>query len=270
MKSKFAGILINNLGLPPNESRIYEVLLEKGPLAAAAIAKFSDISRSNVYAALENLKKKGLVEPGKKTTKKVFQATSPDNLESLIAAQETILRQNKQSLYSALKDLKSLYHITTKKPSVRYYEGMEGLQKIYEDILREGEDILLLRSVYDDQHPKIGKTVLRQIKLQAKAGIHTKAITPYVKDTPSTILKHDKEHLVERRIIPKGKLILPAQIIIYKNKVAITDMKDSFISSLIENPNIAKTFRELFQYIWELAAPEHAKIYEEIMTKNKR
>ena len=69
-------------------------------------------------------------------------------------------------------------------------------------------------------------------------------------------LKKRKARKIAVRMIPQ-KYIIPSQVIVYNNKVAITSLKKELITTLIENENIAKTFQTLFQYMWDKAKADH-------------
>ena len=116
--------------------------------------------------------------------------------------------------------------------------------------LYKGNCLLITPKELVDKHPEIDKLVMKQIEAQVKRGIKTRAITPIVEGTREMIVAHDTERLVTRRLAKVEDLSLPAQVIIYANKVAITDLKGTLISTLIENENIAESLKQLFEYMW--------------------
>ncbi|KKU70610.1 MAG: hypothetical protein UX94_C0003G0004 [Parcubacteria group bacterium GW2011_GWA2_47_21] len=63
-------------------------------------------------------------------------------------------------------------------------------------------------------------------------------------------MAEDEKYLITRKIVPKDELHIPAQIIIYGEKVAITNFKEGFINVLMESKYIADTFRIMFEYMW--------------------
>jgi hypothetical protein len=62
---------------------------------------------------------------------------------------------------------------------------------------------------------------------------------------------HKLERNITRKVVPKEKLELPSQIIIYNNTVSITSLKKEVITTIIENEDIAQTFKKLFNYLWD-------------------
>ena len=63
-------------------------------------------------------------------------------------------------------------------------------------------------------------------------------------------MEKDKTRNVTRRTIPEGFLI-PSQIIIYGDKVSITDFKGGLIITIIENPAVRETFEKMFDYMFD-------------------
>lgn len=51
--------------------------------------------------------------------------------------------------------------------------------------------------------------------------------------------------------MPAEKLNIPAQVIVYGDKVAITNFKESMITVAVESKYIAETFRLMFEYMWD-------------------
>jgi sugar-specific transcriptional regulator TrmB len=264
MISQYRDFLVD-IGLSDKEAAVYELLLNLGPTSVAQVAKGTrGVQRTNLYNVLYSLISKGLAEKieGGKVVR--FRALSPENLQKIIdtRAQETKNAQN--TLGNVLSSLKSLYSVTTDRPSVAHLEGTVGLTKIYEDILKEKQDILLIRSVYDKDHPELQELLAKQVQRQVRAKIRVRAITPLVEHISKQTIKRDPERLLERLLVPKEKLTLPAQIIIYGDKVAVTDVKDTHISTVIDNKNIADTFRVLFEYLWGLGQVEHERLLKEL------
>ena len=245
------GDVFNQLGLGENELLIYNELLAKGDRDAGQIIDTTPIKRGTVYNNLKSLTEAGLIEQFDKNNVAHFRTVHPSKIEEILMRNEEKHKLTQASFAGMLPSLISQYNLIHNRPGVRYYEGVLGLKKIYDDINKERKDICLIRSVYDNKGPEIDRIVISQISKQAKLGIKTRAITPLVDTTAETVEKLDKERLVERKIIEPGKLELPGQIIIYSDKVVITDMKISFISTLIQNENIKTTFQKLFDYIWE-------------------
>ena len=243
---------------------VYDILLELGEAPAEAITKKAGLKRPTAYYALDQLVRRGLVEEIAGKTKKKFRLTSPENLQKIIELERVRIERSQKVFGLELPRLISQHTLTTAKPYIQYYEGLEGIQHLYDDIIKDGEDILLIRSPYDEHQPALTELVGRQITRQVKAGIHTRALTPFVPETPESVLHHDKKRLVTRRILLREQLFTPAQIIIYGDKVALTAFRDHIITTLVQNNEIASTFRAVFEYIWQMAESGHEDIMKQI------
>lgn len=252
--------VLQNLGLSPEQTAIYLTLLEKGPQGASQLAKNTQVKRTYVYNVVKSLASLGLASQEIKGKIATFSAASPDHLLTIAETQKQKANQAQQTLEASLTNLQKLYSAQEVRPVIRYYQGLTGIQKIYDDIIYEGQDIILFRSLYDDSLPELNSLLARQIKRQINAGIHVHTVTPYDPETTRrTFLELDPQRLIHRHIVASHKFALPAQIIIYGPKVALISLKrpQNLISTLIDNQDIANTLRVIFDYIWHASTPEH-------------
>ena len=258
--------ILIDAGLSEEQAFIYDTLLEKGPQKASAIAVWTGIKRSTVYKVLEQLVSMNLVsQKGGKGTVASFSPNHPSTLLSSFEQKEKELAMAKNLLGEALSTLSSKFNLLSGKPNVQFYEGVEGMQKVYTDILFDGKDIMLIRSPYDDKFPEIIPIVEKQIKDQVSKNIHTRAITPLVESTKNTIANKDKENLVTRHMIKLEDFNEKAQIIIYGDqKVGITSFEDKMISTIIDNKAIHSAFKALFEFMWSKSTEDNKKIIESL------
>ena len=260
--------ILLSAGLSPNEAQIYELIMEFGEATASTINKKTSLKRGLTYKLLSHLIQKGLIakieKPGKIA---IFCPEDPEKITEMLESQARKISSTIQSAEELMPQLISSYLKNKRKPGINYFEGVWGLEKVYADILKRKQDILLIRSVLDDNSEQFNSLVEKQIRLQVENNIHTKAITPLVEGTPSNTLSQDKKNLLERRILPKEKLSLPAQIIIYGNKVAITSFENTLFTTIIENEAISLSLRVIFQLLWELSLPLHNQNYQKIMRR---
>ncbi len=243
-----------SVGCSPLEAELYLRLLSRPLERASSLAKSTNAGRTNVYYALDQLESMGLVakidKPGQVAR---YTATKPKQaFGNLKSATKQASDAKIDALDSLIGSLQSQYNYLRGEPNVRFFEGLSGLEQLYTDILREGEDILLFRSHLDNDIPGLRKLVANQIQEQVRKRIHTRALVPtYAGGHRRDIVTEDKERLVERRSLPRDKFLLPAQIIVYSNKVGITTFDDLSGTTIIENPVIATTLRVLFDLLWE-------------------
>ncbi len=244
------------LGLSPEKATLYLTLLNSGPQTAISLSKLSGIKRTYVYHLSQELAKENLIKLTQKGRTTFFTALSPDTLLARAQERQSQARLAMAGLEAALPELQSKFHLTDAKPAVTYYEGTEGLRKVYKDVINTKEDIILFRSVHDEADPKGAEILKDHVQERTKAGIHTRAITPMVDIAIENYLKNDQARLFERHLTKNKNFFLPSQIMVYGTKVAITSFKSN-LSTIIDNPEISQTFRQLFDLLWSYTQKEH-------------
>lgn len=248
-------------GLTKDQASIYEVLVKHGTMPASRISRLSPVSRTLTYKVLGELGVLGLIEkreePGQVAT---FAPEHPLKLKELIEKKREAATDAQTAMEGIFGKLLSDFNLMSGQPGIRIMEGVAGVAELYEDICREKKDLLLIRSPLDEHRTELGSLVGKQLKAQAHLGIHVRALTPLVPETVMSIEHHDTSRLVERRIIPKYLFDIPAQLIVYGDRVALTSYEGQLITTIIQNSAIEKTFRILFEYIWNAATPEHDRI----------
>lgn len=252
--------VLKSAGLDDIESKIYNTLLNNGALTILELSKKANLKRTNLYNVLADLENKNLVKKVSKGKTTQYFPQSPREIQSLIEMREEQLNIAKSTFEILVDNLQSKYNVISYKPTITYFEGLMGLQRVYDDLLDTGEDILLFRSTYDDKRRDVDLLIQKQMTEQVKRGIHAKVIGPPEVDAQELYTKYDEIRLVEERFISKFPFELPAQIIIYGNKTAIATIRKNIIITLIDNPDITKTFRVLFDFVWQYATPEHNEL----------
>lgn len=258
--------ILKNIGFSPDQIAVYNTLLEYKKLPASTVASKAKVSRVITYKILSHFVDIGIVEkidPPKSIA--LFSATSPEHLRALVERKKNEANAFESACEQAISTLKPKYNLLTDKPGVLFYEGVYGLQKLYDDVIDESSDILLIQSPKDREHPETEPLIQKQIKAQVRNNIHVRAITPLVEDTKEFIEKYDKDNLVARRVVPAELLNEPAQIIVYgTQKVGITSFEKTMITTIIDDPAIHQTFRTLFEILWKKVESDHKEIIEKL------
>lgn len=233
--------IVENIGLNSKEAAVYLSALELGSSPVSVIAAKAKINRVTTYDILEKLIKKGLINFITKAKVKYFNATDPE-----IVALE--IKKRSKDFEEALPDLKRLGGVTV-HPTVRYYEGIEGIKAIYADTLTSQTEILNYANSQEIRvhWPTYDEDYVTQ---RANKQIHLRGIAP---DDEHGRMVHsrDTENFREIRLISKEKFNFTNEINIYDNKVAIISFKDELIGMIIESPEIANTQRAIFKMTWE-------------------
>lgn len=237
--------LLKGLGLSANEALVYEILLQNGPLAVKAILPKTDLRRSNLYNVLTSLKAHELIieRPGKNGVA-VFYPETPEKLEDLFARQEDRLKQLRHSLADDVPAMKNLFKLKQERPVVRYYEGVDGFKKIYEETLAvPGAEVRVWVSKFGDV--ALDNYIKTYVKKRAELNIHTKILSG--KTIGSDLIAQDKELKKDRRFLPDT---LPTEIDVFGDRVAFLSFRHNLIGVVIENADLADTMRKIFDSLW--------------------
>ncbi|MFA6552509.1 MAG: helix-turn-helix domain-containing protein [Candidatus Paceibacterota bacterium] len=241
--------ILKQVGLTAEQSKIYLFLIENGLCNARIASLKTGIGRALVYKVLDQLVGLNLAEKRDDIGKVSFyKPKHPSRLKELIQEKKSTIERANSALDMEFSNFSSSFNMLSGKPNVQYYEGEEGLKNIYADILEVGQNIMIISSPVARDDENLKKIFKEQILKQAKNNIKVKAITPLKELTKTK--EEDDEVFIERKMIPMDKLNIPAQIIIYGDKIAITNFKESMITVLIESNYIAETFRTIFNFMW--------------------
>ncbi|PIR94270.1 hypothetical protein COT97_02145 [Candidatus Falkowbacteria bacterium CG10_big_fil_rev_8_21_14_0_10_39_11] len=252
-----------NIGLLPKEAKVYETLLNLGPNSITSIYQKSNLKKGDTYNVLHALKEKKLITEKIDRGKTLFLAEPPQKIESILRNKQKQLEAEKAELENLLPDLTTLFQTTTDKPIIQTQAGIEGMENFYEKILHTKNEVLIFVSKYDRDDHDMEKLIDRYTLKQYRKGIKLRALNPidpqYSKSSHEDYLKdrHDKNITV--RFISK-KFTFPSQIIVFDNTIGITSLKNDVITTVIDNPDIAHTFKTLFEYMWLKAGEDHDKL----------
>ena len=129
--------LLEQIGLSPNEAKIYEALMTYGGSGVSSISSRAKVHRRNVYDTLQRLLQKGLVYEVYTTKETAYHAVDPSKLIEL-AQERTRLVEG------SLPQMLKTFHALKKTESSYIYKGIEGVKNYMRDTLAVGEDIYVL------------------------------------------------------------------------------------------------------------------------------
>ncbi|MBP9718313.1 hypothetical protein KBD59_03385 [Candidatus Gracilibacteria bacterium] len=253
--------LLQKIGLTDKDAEVYLACLELGTQPASVIAKKASLKRPTTYLILEGLLKRGLVSEYNGANVKYFTAVSPDYLVNYVEKQKRELSQHQHELEQYLPQLHSLANPYTISPKVRFYEGVEGIERVMDDTLKSSTKIMCYSSTDSwfsrqdtrDYITQYGRKRVHQYKIPMRAMyLDTELSRKYHEmDYPRGA---DGTTLSEWRWFDKSVTELNNEINIYDNKVAIvTISRTELIGIIIESKEIANTHRAIFEEAWRNA-----------------
>lgn len=240
------------LGLSDVEIQVYRTLLELGTRPAGMVALKAGLKRGHTYNVLGQLMGKGVVQEFIKNNVRHFTCSAPDSLLSLVENQEEELKMQKERLRKVIPLLESLRNPIAARPKVRFFQGVDGVKEIFEDMLRGPSDRIF--GVCDITHswrPPGGElSSWSQTFLQRRIdrGIWFYGI---LNQSPeSDVVARDAE--ANFRVLKRIEGVrLPVELNIYGSKVALVSTKGETVGLLIEHPPVAEMLRNLFNAVWQ-------------------
>jgi len=241
-----ANDLLKNLGLSETESKIYLAALELGKALPKHLAEKARVKRPTLYEFLDPMMEQGLLSETLIGKRRYFLAEDPQ-----------ILLEKKQAeidrLEKIIPELRILLATSSTKPKIIFYQGLEGVKKIYLDNLRERKPTLNFIGL-DNINPEIDKYAQHYyIPRRIKYGITIDIIISGLIKSPFMYLKTDPYALRKVKTIDANKFPIPLDAYIYGDNVSFSLWrKDSEpIGVIIRSKEVATTMRSLFNFIWE-------------------
>lgn len=238
---------LTHLGLSEEEAKVYLACLEVNGGPVSVIARKAGVHRVGCYHTLENLLSKKLLSQFNRNGVKCFAPEPPEKLESI--AQERV-----KLAKSLMPELKSLIISSGAKPKIRFYEGRDGVERVFNESLEAKGEILgytNLKAV-TDFFPEFFKSYTRE---RLEKGIKTRYLSPNTVETVHVIdpflpKKYDP-NLIEILLVNKEQFPFENEILIFGNTVGIVSLeKDELLGLLVESSTFAQTMKAVFDLAW--------------------
>lgn len=245
---------LKKLGMKDKEAAVYLSALQLGPSSVQQIGRKADVARATTYVILERLMKQGLVTKFKEGKKTLFAAEPPRLLMSLLEKQEEAVEEKKQGLEELLPELQVIMKAAQGQPTVRYFDGVEGLRSIRREMLmysRPG-DTWYNFTPSDHLDAVLGKEDENYYKQRVAKRI--KGRTIFTTRSPSIrkamLAPHD-DSLTERRYVSYRVFPSPSGMTIFRDRIAIGSFTGKIGGVIVESAEMADMMRRLFELAWQ-------------------
>ncbi len=237
---------LKKLGLSDKEIKVYLSCLKLGPSPVRKVAIEAGINRGTTYDILKDLIELGLVSYYHQAKKQYFIAEDPAKLKDVLEQKQQQLEKIKTDVDEIIPQLKSIYDNAKSKPVVKFYEGEAGIKVVLQDVL-ESCQANLLKEYYVYSSSAIKKYIYEVFPeftpQRINKGIEVKVI--------SIGPGGETKGLDERKWLSK-KESAPTYTLIYANKVAMISVdNEKPIGVIIQDQNIFKTQKMIFEFAWE-------------------
>lgn len=228
-------------GLNERQANLYLTILQLGSASAYKISKKTKIPGATCYEILDSLKELGLVSVFRKKQIKYFTAEDPKKIVNRA-------KENIQVFEEALPEFNAMYRTLKFQPSVRFYEGEEGMKMILKEMLEEADEILSLSSA-DDLFEVLGDYWPKFLKERIRRKIPVKTI---LIDSPKA---RERKRMGDQEI-RQVRLMPPRYshhgfVAIWDKKVAIFSFRKEIMALVIESEEINRIHKSTFDFMWE-------------------
>lgn len=252
MRNKELQSILTQIGLSENEARVYLAALSLGSATVMKIAKVADIKRTTVYAVVESLKQKGLMNIEIQGFKQLYEAEDPKKLEG-------ILEIRKNQFKELLPEFSALYNLKGGESVVKYYEGLESIKSVYNNLLSDikpHEEYIAISNaeqwLYLDE-----KWFEGFMERRAKLPISVRLL---LQDSPKAqhYAKFMKNFHYTARILPKDTKFT-VSITVTPQRTVVHQLMSPSMAIVIENKSIVNMHKEMFEVMWASTRSERKK-----------
>ena len=241
--------ILGQIGLSPNETKIYEALVEHGESTIGQISLIAKVHRRNAYDAIHRLIEKGLCFQIFSGSGNRYNAVDPNKLKELFAERE-------QRLSEILPILNKKFKERAVAEEAYIYRGHEGQKNIWRDLLRVGQDSYFIGAKggwYDPRLTASRKSFFKEanrkkIKFIQLFDTEVKTLLP---DFP----KHFEGQL-EYRFLPKeystnSAIHIFGDYVISYTGIGLGKVSENVIFFVIQSKNLAESYRTWFWHMWQ-------------------
>ena len=237
---------LTKLGLTDKESEVYMTLLQGGEMTADQLAKISKLNRSTAYVQIKLLQERGLVSTFKRGKKTYFAAESPNNLTRVVNKRKQEIEHQETEVVLLVPELLNIFGSAVDRPTVRVFEGKEGLVSMRNEILESDAKELRVALAYDSMANVF--TVDEMMAFSAKRSqkkMHSKVL--YTKAGEDMIVIAPQQGCrVDASAFPFG-----SDVYIFGDTVSFASTKDQIVGVTVKNADVAKTIHTLFEMAWK-------------------
>jgi len=234
--------ILRELGFSKNEAKVYLAVLRLGVANITEIARESSIIRTALYIYVDKLLKQDLLQ---KTFKGKRIYYIPQNPKKIL----TILEKRKRKAKEILPLLVDLHNTSSKKPTVKFYEGKEGMRSIYREMTKTPKRLWSIFSAdryYTVFSEKDGGEFLKNIY---ESGGELRDLVENTKEGKRYVENGIVDNIGKSKLLPKD-FLFDVDLLVSGDKIAMISLIN-LIGVVIENKEMAKLQRNFLKFIWK-------------------
>ncbi len=239
--------ILQELGLSPNEAKIYESLLDLNEAGVGEISTQAKVHRRNVYDAINRLIDKGLVFPILTKGEHIYAPVDPGKLLELVKEKETELNK-------VLPELQKRYQKELISQEAYIYRGIEGFKNYMRDALRVGEDIYAIGAKLAWLDPQV-QTLSEQIGKEMKRkniNWHILFDEKVKKAGEENYKKFGQNYrFIPNKYLTDSTINIFGDYVVNYSGIHIKKIDENGTMFIIRDKKIANSYREWFKLLWD-------------------
>lgn len=190
----------------------------------------------------------GLVSFANKGRIKLFKAQDPNTILDIMDNNKKIVA----GIIPELKDIFATYHL---RPKMQFFEGSQGIKRIYEDTLKcHAKKIYQIVKVKDFLKFPGGDFAKDYIQKRISKNIWAYALHPKSDDVQDEIYGRQSEKLKRQvRYLPPD-MFYASMIMVYDYKVVMISTREENFGFIIESKEFFNTLKTYFDFMWKLGS----------------
>ncbi len=246
---------LQQLGLTPNEIKVYTYLARTGVRGGAMIVSECGLDKSSTYRALKDLATKGLVYAIGETRNQSYGAYPTATLMEVYERRVEQLAELAPILKSFGKSIDEYTKESYSSSHILLFSGKRGYEQWNEERLRGKVNTVreflpdeLVKSGYVDYYPSMTSYLEQRVAKKIEMRTLMNAM-----DKADWIDRSRKDFLKEVRILP-ASLNLPAGFSTFGDRVGfITKDRGGFLGVVIHDAFITEMMVSIFDFMWKTA-----------------
>lgn len=242
--------VFQEIGLSPNEARIYETALELGETSVGEISTKANIHRRNVYDAMQRLIQKGLIFPIFQKGENRYAPVGPDKLMELIQEKE-------RHLQAVLPQLRALHQAEPQPEAAYIYKGIEGYKNYRRDLLRVSADTYFLGTKGLWLSPQIDAAFRKHVVIPFQKNTKIKHWTLFdpriPKELPQALndIESTRAKVLPDKYATPGVCDIFGDYVVTFTSVGIGQLDDDVTIFIMQNQELAESYKTWFRFIWD-------------------
>jgi predicted transcriptional regulator len=233
------------LGFHENEASVYLASLPLGATTILKLSKHSGVKRTTVYEIVDSLERKGLMKKEIRGLKTLYSPEHPERLENTLETRRTLLSK-------ILPELEGKYHLKSTESSIKYYEGLNAIKNVYDDLLKDLKPHDFYYAVSNTtEWQGIDNDYFMKNHVEKRVDLGVTINLLFVDSMIAEQRKKTERNYNENiRMLPKDANI-HVDMVITPYKLVMFQLHEPLVALVLENKTMINTQKELFELLWD-------------------